>query len=819
MKPLQRRPTLLGYEQPLVADPGGDSQRSQDHYAPRRKEWALDAEAIVKKLNSHEAFGLHEGFEITELPRFSDSMNYLVSDRKQFDLWAFEVRRLVGIVNDNKPIQLEGADEWFGAADREGYHRLDKLATQLIYATSICILDNELLLLEFCPAIANLGHVQASTRRLLHSFGPKGAVHTARGSILLDKENSRCYHALINYVTGTLVQVLLRTAKGDFWDDNVIISLSKLAAKLKVVSFDLERSASVCLAGKKAWESRLRYQIQNDFTVPADKEDLSFIEKQLVAAQRDVTHCGHRYFVIMDAFHQCINVLIVHIADELTADRNATAGPDSFEASSILYDTGLRRQRNMLCQQRSGAIGGSGSRTEIHCADFAFEVCLANLENLRASLEGRERQLVMGDTAPYTSVYWKWTGLLPAEGEPKGRGAWWRGRGATPEETLLLGKPRSGALQLASMKDVITALVPFVMLCGDFPCQLAGLVHSVHNISSPSDPTKTCEEVPFLASFVVRTSSHSSVTGPDVIPLSASPIARKRALAHWPSSDASQGNDPSSSSSTCSHQQGEHDGVDSDAVLHEELRKANARIARGMTLFDSWVVDENSIIIPYRKYCWGSLGLCGCLVVGGLAIGFTVEQRIQGVDPFNISVFCWVLAGFLTLVAKAVRVQEWPWRDFFLGRVVCRSVSEVVAVSWIDPQLLLSILLRLEPLMNLNKRGPFQTAFTRRSPDDGFDIDIPLDTVAMNDGGCFFVKVQGDTSPALMCVRTNYGAPFNSVEPQGYSMDGEEVKCRNLDTPRLWGKGLQQRRMYPLATNTLRWTRVVGLHHEEVYFN
>lgn len=48
--------------------------------------------------------------------------------------------------------------------------------------------------------------------------------------------------------------------------------------KLKVVGSDLEKSASECMAEKKAWESRLRHRIQNDFPAPADKDDLGPIE-------------------------------------------------------------------------------------------------------------------------------------------------------------------------------------------------------------------------------------------------------------------------------------------------------------------------------------------------------------------------------------------------------------------------------------------------------------------------------------------------------------------------------------------------------------
>ena len=80
---------------------------------------------------------------------------------------------------------------------------------------------------------------------------------------------------------------------------------------------------------------------------------------------------------------------------------------------------------------------------------------------------------------------------------------------------------------------------------------------------------------------------------------------------------------------------------------------------------------------------------------------------------------------------------------------MCRSVSEVVAVSWIKPCVLLSILLRLEPVMILYKGGPFKAIFVRRSSEDGFAVDIPIGTEALNTAGCFFVKVQSETGPVM----------------------------------------------------------------------
>lgn len=802
MKKTQRRATLQGYG-PFEADGnqarGSSAKRPQDHLAPRRRKWNLDAQKIIQELNCHESFTTGDGHELTDMPRFSDMANYELSEADQIQLWTLETNRLVNIVNAGEPVELEGLDEWFGVADADGYDRLHKLATQLLYAISICSADNELLLLNFEPMSSNPTNFRSYRTRLLKSFGPEGAMHSGIDSIQLTKENDPCYQALVNYVTGTLIQVLLRAVDGEFWDHNVVISLAKLAAKIKIVGFDIQKAATVCLAGAQDWENRLRHEQKNDLPPPSGKDLPNPKDRQLSAAQRHISHEGHQYFRTMDAFHQCIGVLISRVARELISDRT-TAAPDSFEASSIIYDTGILQQRSMLFQNRSGAIGGSANQDDIHCAGFAFEVCLEVLEKLRGMAPRVQRMGSNSDPTPYTTVYWKWTEITTSGNSQDYPSSW--GHVAKAQEAVQLTQPRTGCIQLSSMKDIITAYVPFVILCGDFPSQLKPMVRTVNSLNN-TGVTRTCEGDRFLASFVFRTSNCHVPVDSDATSISISAVARKRALSEWNQSSVSPGR---------STDQGR-----TDSQLRDEFQLDNAEIASGLKLIHSWVIDQKSIIIPYRWYCWGTLGLCGCLVFGGLTIGFSVQERIQGVDPFNISVFCWVLAGFLILLFKSIRVQEWPWRDFFLGRVVCRSVSEVVAVSSIKPQMLLQVLLYLEPVIGLEKRGPFATIFTRRDP-DGFAIDVPIGTEALNRGGCFFVKVQTNSGPALICIRQVIQHPYHAVEPGGDSKEGSEAKCRDLDTPWRWGKHPDEGPLYTLMSNELSWTRVIGLHCGEAYF-
>ncbi|KAK0714547.1 hypothetical protein B0H67DRAFT_664038 [Lasiosphaeris hirsuta] len=365
-------------------------------------------------------------------------------------------------------------------------------------------------------------------------------------------------------------------------------------------------------------------------------------------------------------------------------DSESSLPPDAFETCSIVYDTAFRGKRSILCQERHGSIEASANRGEVHCASFAFDVCLKAFESLEHYVGSQSSPGADGEEKCGTMVYWKRT-ELQAEAVDEAGGV-----------DRFLGEPRTSQLDLCSMRDIVTTLVPFSMVCGPFIGQLEKTTQTAVIFSDRGHPISKCMEVRFLVSFMIQTSEYKPFKkeafedDPNVTPLSACPIAEEQALALGPMS-----------SSVRNRGMG-------DGLLPQRLIEKNKAIRAGLGQF---TLDSSSVIIRSRWYCWGTLACCAVLVVWGLVIGFIVNERIQGVDPFNISIFCWTFAGFLTIFIKSLRVENWPWRDFFRGRVVCRFVSEVVAVSRIPVQLSLSILLRLEPIVITNKKGPFPCAW------------------------------------------------------------------------------------------------------------
>ncbi|KAH0556907.1 hypothetical protein GP486_005307 [Trichoglossum hirsutum] len=783
MSSSNRRRSYLPY-QGYVSGRGNriDPEAGREEFVEPKTSFNLDADEICKGLNCHRSFKVKEGYEMKDLPKFDDLTAYKVHPDREYEYWQKEVYRLVKIANSTEPLRLECREEWFGDADREGYTNLHKLSVQLQHALDVCEHDNELIAIEFSPVTANVRNYEKAHKRLLREFNPDEGKERYQRDLRLQEHNDECYHALVNYITGMLVRVLIRTMDGNFWVENCIITVAKFAAKLKVLVFDLAGAATTSLEGTSDVRRRMSHEhsfykmFEEIGSNPTDLE--TSLGKQQKALQRDLVETGMRYFFIMDAFHQGVTLLLGAINSDLGSNEETELSVDIFETSVIVYDTGITNRPTLLCGERDGSIGAAADPGEIRCASVASSVCLEAWEALKETKSSTSSHT-------WTSINWKWTKI-----EQNGD---------------LASGNRAGSVTLYSMNNVITALVPYLMLCGVFPCVLDGMSSHVSVISDPTNPVRYFFETKFLAMFVVQTSAYRAnrsgfINDPDVCNVSETPMAQKKALAEG------------AMASTL------WNATVGDENLRKDYKGLRDRNSSAMKMVNSWIIDEKAIVIPYKRYAWGFLAVCVVLVLGGLGIGFFVKTRIRGVDPFNISIFCWAFAGFLTVFAKSIRVENWPWRDYLRGYVVCRSVTEVQAVSGLDAQLLLSILLRLEGRMNLKKRGPFHHLFTRAT-EDGFSIDVPVRSSTLINGGLIFVKVQSILGPALVSITAKSWSSYSKIMPKDSTKNEERIICRDLLEPGVWMDGSKELPLYTLCTNALHWYRVLGVFNKDAMFD
>ena len=504
------------------------------------------------------------------------------------------------------------------------------------------------------------------------------------------------------------------------------------------------------------------------------------LQKQKEALQRDFVDAGLRYFIVMESFHSGISRLLSSAIANLISNEETEISADVFESSTVLYEDYITSRRLLLCAQRDGAIGAAAEPRVIRSAATAFHECL---DAWKAIKEAEQSMSPPPDS--WALIYWKLTKIDP--------------------ESKKLLECDTAAARLSSMKTVIEAIVPYLMLNGRFASVLQDLSHEVSLIADPTAPVRVVAQEHFLATFMIRTSTYDSQrskfsTDAAACSVSHSTIARERAFAQTPLLGCCSPN-----SGIC------------DSKLREGRDSRRRRMEKDRKILERWTIDEKSVIISYKLYAWGWLTACGCLVLGGLAVGLSVQDRIPGVDPFEITTFCWVLAGFIIVVVKSIRVENWPWSRFFRGEVLCRSVSEVTAVTGMDPQTILAILLRQEQRVGLQMRGPFGAVFEKRAA-DGFSIDVPMRTSTLVDGGLILVKVESVLGPALVTIRSQLWTAYNSVSAKDDNTSQKALICRDYGEPTSWGTGDNKLDLYTLCCEDLQWLRVEGIFDKEVYF-
>lgn len=236
---------------------------------------------------------------------------------------------------------------------------------------------------------------------------------------------------------------------------------------------------------------------------------------------------------------------------------------------------------------------------------------------------------------------------------------------------------------------------------------------------------------------------------------------------------------------------------------------------RAQVMESEWVMDECSVIAPCSTYVLSIITIAMVFAAGGLSVGFTVGKRIEGVDPFGIAAYGWVLAAFIVLICKSLLVSEWGWRDFLHFRVRCRSVSELEAVTGVRDQMIIAKLLHDESGGGiLTTRGPYNSIFTRRSS-EGFAIDRPISTTTMLMSGLTPLKVATPRGQALVCLDSRRGTPLRVVEHQA-DLQQEYLVCEDVSRLRRLANERENSAMATMLqlrlSKGLRWKRVLGIY-------
>ncbi|KAK4149526.1 hypothetical protein C8A00DRAFT_37878 [Chaetomidium leptoderma] len=728
-----------------------DSPSSSDQPAspiPREAEpeWpdfsVTDAE-ILQYVNMHQKFRLPgvEGIEITDLPSFDEFTQYgSVTEEAQSGLWTKEVSRLVNVITSKDALNFQGSQD-LAIDSIKAHETFTNLADRFLQALSIVSYDGECLAAEHEPGLCQLESLRRS--------------HVTLGYICNKEEEDDAnkdddwpatrledIFAFIDYCTAVLARILYAQASSKEVAHRLLSHLAKISAKAKVVSVSPEECARLSIdSGISENELVALRRRENPLGGPDPSQgpaaapgldaaanvagtpgrggDSAFGRGVLAERLDMISKKGalrHLYFAQCGIFRFGMIEVLMNLILRVRGDsRLVRVSYSSYEISAIVYTTGFGSFQTLVFQDRDNNLNGISERTLVNSARHAFGQLDATVRHIKEASTRTAAESEKGDEESIgTQITWAY--VVDNDSEPN-------------QESSSVDLLVQERVQLGSMSNAISVIVPLLFaspkLVGHMDTMLEDIVARAHYLELQQGPDRKHTSSPstrYTASFCLDTREHRAVQArcgeKDSKSLSNSLIRRNGLLSGRGITQIGRVNTFAGDWSGRDSEEQRRAAEERQAAL-SQIKKHQAELEAASKIMKTWVLEEKGVMVQCKVYVLSVMAACALLIAGGIAVGITVGERINGVDPFNITTYCWVL------VAKSVRVHEWPWNDFLRGRVLCRSVSELSSVTGMHAQLSIAYLLECEETSFLETRGPFHVAF-RRKGDDGFSIDEPL---------------------------------------------------------------------------------------------
>ncbi|CAG9981745.1 unnamed protein product [Clonostachys byssicola] len=797
----------------------------------------VTGDEVLQAVNIHKKFRLPDlapDIEVVGLPAFDDLTQYGITEQVQERLWAAEVSRLAEIVSGTAPLLFEGSADL--AVDSQRAHELlASMADRVYQAMSIANYDAENMLAEEANTLCDVGKLRKNRATLEY------IVDREEGGTGEKDANAPCPKhedilKFVSYFSGVVARVLCTAADGKFMHLNILAQMAKLCTKLKVLTASLPEFAQISidngvpdqkipvplqydLRGRQDGDNANNQGGQGPMSIPA-AEAHSFAERmnplledlrRLSGTEEsppDTTKTKKEsvrslYFLHCHMFRRGVLDLFRVLLLSMRGTNMLSSTPiDCYEMSSMVYVAGFERFRVLLYQDHNRkCFIGSSDRDEVNYARISYHLLDKTIRAMKDNT-GAEPSTAAGESVG-TIVSWTY---VPAECEGG--------------DTLRNPSP----FNLKSMSQVITVLVPLILTN---PTAVVDLDQTVGLIAFAEDSFNPRHRTIKLPTFGQYTAFCSLTTkeyvkmqedlGPGAPRSLSNSLPRLNNLLRGQAiTETSRtmsfplgalSNDPNQSKAASSD----------DRTTRGQVERHQLELDKARTKMKAWVLEEKGVVVECKLYVYSLMVVCTLLVLGGVAVGAAVGDRISGVDPFNITTYCWVLAAFILLVAKSVRVHEWSWNDFLHRRVVCKSVSELSSITGINDQFIIAKLLQEERQSILQTRGPFNTIFRRRS-EDGFSINCPISTWTMLLSGLIMIEVESITGHGLACLDLRQGTTYRFVDNQYVPNEKDNEKyiyCSRLYEENGKDKNQGPQRIRLSSGKGFIWHRTLGLYGDK----
>ncbi|RGP77373.1 hypothetical protein FLONG3_4512 [Fusarium longipes] len=699
-------------------------------------------------------------------PRFGDLSPYNVDDKDEKYLWEVEVTRLIdSLEKPQESLNPASSQKLSSAINNLGFTWLEKLSDQLLCALSICALDDNLMLrpesqMGMSPNGSIIGrsinkletrlgdvpdilrkaglHARTTSRR---PNDKDESYETQPGVEAVNDTEAPIYYQLVDYTTETLVRILCGGfgAEDKYWIARIVTVLAKFSTKLKVLSGGIPSFGMEALSRHAgAREDLERYPFPGADNVSDIAFDVILEVEEAHKPQADRTPApGDRYVATyasdMTAVSNWLFRIMWHIFTDLNTRNTRGREMDEFEVSAAVFATGSESLPTVAYHNRLGHISGSSSKVAVGMSHRIIDLLVTTATVMRRH------------PAPRLQL-------------------------RTGRSTLSIRQGKSDPERLYALNSMAEIISVMIILSCIEPCVTEDLARLCNSVRATQILSKI-----YVATHgcAVYTSLYNNISQIDPLPLRRSRPLSDYAGLTGRTRTSSELRDRHNAQWQCNF----------DAIKELDQCTSGATRRRVSASARNWAVEEHAISVSCLPYTITIMSGCAILVLGGLMAGLFVGSRIDGVDPFNLTMFAWIIAGFIILVSKSVRVAEWTWRDFLKGRVTCRTVRELATVTKLSEQDIILHLLSSEKEIPLVLRGPYNNVFSNKGA-EGFSVDVKPNVGTLFASGLIVLEVLLESGSALVCL---------DLRPQLTTLDGDN--SNELTRPNIGSTGPSKQRI------------------------
>lgn len=658
----------------------------------------------------------------------------------------------------------------------------------------------------------------------------------------------------VDYCTSVLARNLCSAVDGKYVQVYILAQMARIRTKVKVVSANPRKYARISL--NKAAEGTKPLNPVEPQDTQEGNPDMSRIfqrfgirphgaETGQLEEESKKNELRITYFEKCNTYRRTLTRMLGEIVGHLRGNNKLTQTfPTFYEISAVVYQTGFESLCTLVSQDEGNGFTGTSDAVTVnycHNAAYMLNQTLMHLyktgkltpSSARVNPPSAGPDVPVDGSSIGTIIYWEYTtGSEPASLVANSTSN--LGSGFVPS-------PKRSFVSVNTMSDVITMVVPLLLMNaahGRFATQFFNLVSCKSFLSGPFDGKSSKSGAgshqhrhfrtriygKYQAFFSLSTTAYceDQQSRPEGAPISLfnAPMRRnnlhkgekigmmrlRRANTQYLGRSTPDNQDLRGPASTAVH-------VDED-TLRRRIEVHQQELTRYGAQMRSWVSEEKGVMVQCRTYVLAWCMFAAVVVGGGIACGATVGEKIKGVDPFNITTYTWVLAGFIILIVKCVRVHDWPWNDFLHGRVLCKNVSELSSVTGINEQLIIAKLLQDESLSCMTTRGPFNAVFRKQS-NDGFSIDRPISMWTMLLSGLIMVEVESIGGRSLVCLDLRRGSVIEEIRSVENSQNDKKecIHSRDLPSDEEWArKGDRNMNKLVLVKGKTQWVRVLGIY-------